>query len=68
MTLVDNFFDTPIAAGISALALLTIGLLLKKDQGRRWVLSLSLLLYIRYMVWRALYTIPTDDLSSLVIG
>ncbi len=68
MTLIDNFFDTPIAAGISALALLTIGLLLKKDQGRRWVLTLSLLLYIRYMVWRALYTIPTDDMSSLVIG
>jgi cellulose synthase (UDP-forming) len=68
MSLIDNFFDTPIAAGISALALLTIGLLLKKDQGRRWVLSLSLLLYIRYMVWRALYTIPTDDVNSLVIG
>lgn len=68
MTLIDNFFDTPIAAGISALALLAIGLLLKKDQGRRWVLSLSLLLYIRYMVWRALYTIPTDDVSSLVVG
>ena len=68
MTLIDNFFDTPIAAGVSALVLLAIGLLIRKDQGRRWVLSLSLLLYVRYMVWRALYTIPTDDVNSMIVG
>jgi cellulose synthase (UDP-forming) len=68
MTLVDSFFDTPAAAGVSALVLLAIGLLLKKERGRRWILCLSLLLYIRYMVWRVLYTIPSDDLSSLMIG
>ena len=68
MTLFDIFFDTPVAVGVSALVLLVIGLLLKKEQGRRWVLSLSLLLYIRYMVWRALYTLPTEDTSSMVIG
>ena len=68
MTLFDTFFDTPVAAGVSALVLLAIGLLLKKEQGRRWVLSLSLLLYIRYMVWRVLYTLPTEDTSSMVVG
>jgi cellulose synthase (UDP-forming) len=68
MEFIDKFFDIPIAAGVSALVLLTIGLLLKNEQGRRWVLSLSLLLYIRYMVWRALYTIPTDDVSSMLVG
>ncbi len=68
MTLVDTFFDTPFAAGISALVLLAIGLLLKQDRGRRWILCLSLLLYIRYMVWRAFYTIPTDDVSSMIVG
>lgn len=68
MEFIDILFDTPIAAGVSALVLLTIGLLLKKDRGRRWVLSLSLLLYIRYMVWRALYTLPTEDVSSMIVG
>ncbi len=66
--LVDTFFDTPVAAGVSALVLSIIGLLLKKNRGRRWVLSLSLLLYVRYMVWRALYTLPTDDVSSTTVG
>lgn len=68
MTFIDTFFDTPVAAGVSALVLLAIGLLLKQERGRRWILSLSLLLYIRYMVWRALYTIPTDDVNSMIIG
>jgi cellulose synthase (UDP-forming) len=68
MALIDQFFDTPIAAGASALILFVIGLLLKKEQGRRWVLALSLFLYVRYMVWRALYTIPTDDVSSMIVG
>ena len=68
MTLIDTFFDTPVGAGVSALVLLVIGLLFRQERGRRWILSLSLLLYIRYMVWRALYTIPTDDVNSMIIG
>ncbi|MDK2742159.1 MAG: glycosyltransferase [Nitrospira sp. BO4] len=68
MRLVDTFFDTPVAAGVSALVLLIIGLLLKENRGRRWVLGLSLLLYVRYMVWRALYTLPTDDVNSITVG
>jgi cellulose synthase (UDP-forming) len=68
MMLVNEFFSTPIAAGISGLVLFAIGLLLKKDRGRRWVLALSLFLYVRYMVWRALYTLPTDDASSMIVG
>lgn len=68
MALFDTFFDTPAAAGVSALVLLAIGLLLKKERGRRWILSLSLLLYIRYMVWRVLYTLPTEDTSSVIVG
>ena len=68
MTLIDNFFSTPIAAGISGLVLFAIGLLLKKERGQRWVLGLSLFLYVRYMVWRLLYTLPADDLSSMLVG
>lgn len=68
MTLIDEFFSTPIAAGVSGLVLFVIGLLLKKDQGRRWILALSLFLYVRYMVWRALYTLPIEDMSSMIMG
>lgn len=68
MTYVNTFFSTPIAFGISGLLLFVIGLLLKQDKGRRWVLALSLFLYARYMLWRLLYTIPTDEPASLTIG
>lgn len=68
MTLINEFFNTPIAAGVSAVALLLISLLMRSDRNRRWVLLLSLFLYARYMVWRALYTLPTDDISSMAVG
>jgi cellulose synthase (UDP-forming) len=68
MTLINELFSTPIAAGVSAVALLLIALLMRSDRNRRWVLLLSLFLYARYMVWRALYTLPTDDLSSMAVG
>jgi len=68
MTQIDDFFGTPIAAGISGLVLLLIGLLLKKNHGRRWVLALSLFLYARYMVWRLIYTLPSDSSYSISLG
>ncbi len=64
----DSFFSTPIAFGISGLVLAMIGLLLTRPRQQRWVLALSLFLYLRYLVWRLLYTIPTDDLASLTVG
>lgn len=68
MSLIDDFFSMPVAAGISGLSLFAIGLLLKKGRGRRWVLGLSLFLYARYMLWRLFYTLPTADLSSMAVG
>jgi cellulose synthase (UDP-forming) len=68
MTVLNTFFSTPIAFGISGLALFVIGLLIKQNRGRKLMLTLSLFLYARYMVWRLLYTIPTDDLASMALG
>ena len=68
MAFFDTFFSAPVAFGISGLVLFAIGLLIKQNRGRRWVLTLSLFLYARYMVWRLLYTIPTDDVASMVVG
>jgi cellulose synthase (UDP-forming) len=67
MQLVE-FFNTPVATAVSAFVLLAIALLMRSDRNRRWVLLLSLFLYTRYMVWRALYTLPTDDMSSMAVG
>ena len=68
MTVLNIFFSTPIAFGLSGLALFVIGLLIKQNRGRKLMLTLSLFLYARYMVWRLLYTIPTDDLASMALG
>lgn len=68
MPLMDDFFSTPVAAGMSGLVLVAIALLLKQGRGRRWLLGLSLFLYARYMIWRLLYTLPTDDLGTMVVG
>jgi cellulose synthase (UDP-forming) len=68
MTVLNTFFDTPIAFGISGLALFVIGLLIKQNQGRKLMLTVSLFLYARYMLWRLLYTIPTDDVAAMALG
>jgi cellulose synthase (UDP-forming) len=68
MTVLNIFFSAPIAFGLSGLALFVIGILIKQNRGRKLMLTLSLFLYARYMVWRLLYTIPTDDLASMALG
>jgi cellulose synthase (UDP-forming) len=68
MTILDTFFSTPIAFGISGVALFLIGLLIKKKRGRRLLLTISLFLYARYMLWRLLYTIPTDEVATMALG
>jgi cellulose synthase (UDP-forming) len=68
MTVLNAFFSTPIAFGLSGLALFAIGFLIRQNRSRKLMLTLSLFLYARYMVWRLLYTIPTDDLASMALG
>ena len=47
MTVLNTFFSTPIAFGLSGLALFVIGLLIKQNRGRKLMLTLSLFLYAR---------------------
>lgn len=68
MTVLNAFFDTPMAFGISGLALFMIGLLIKQNRGRKLVLTVSLFLYVRYILWRLIYTIPTDDVATMALG
>lgn len=68
MTVLNTFFSTPIDFGISGLALFVIGLLIKQNRGQKLMLTVSLFLSARYMLWRLFYTIPTDDTASMVLG
>jgi hypothetical protein len=45
-----------------------IGLLIKQNRGQKLMLTVSLFLSARYMLWRLFYTIPTDDTASMVLG
>lgn len=53
---------------VTAAILWTIGICYWQQQARRLILTLTLLLYARYMVWRLMYTINTDDWGTLVLG
>lgn len=68
MTLMQYVTSAPIACDVSALTLFLTALLVRREGRRRWLLALSLLLCVRYMVWRVVYTISTDDVPNLLIG
>jgi cellulose synthase (UDP-forming) len=68
MDIIEYITNHPIACGVSAVILLAIALLLRQPNHRRWVLGLCFVLYLRYIVWRLLYTIPTHDMPSLILG
>jgi len=68
MSWIDQFYSTPIAVPISILALLFIGILGLKGKGRQAMLGLTLFLYVRYLLWRGLYTLNTDDLAGTLIS
>lgn len=39
-----------------------------RKQGRQIIMALTLFLYARYLVWRGLYTLNTDDWPGLLIS
>ncbi|MDX2250768.1 MAG: glycosyltransferase [Nitrospira sp.] len=68
MEWLDQFYSGPISLSICLGLLLIIALLSNAVRFRRVVLALSVLLYIRYMIWRGVYTLPTETLAMVVIG
>lgn len=68
MDWLDRFYSLPVAIPLSLGTLLVIGLLVRHNVGRQVILGLSLFLYLRYMVWRGLYTISDDTLATMVVG
>ena len=64
----DAFYD-PTFSLIGSLALLGTAVFLGwRGVGRRLALVVSLVLYVRYMLWRALYTLNTDDALTVAVS
>ncbi|MBH0203539.1 MAG: glycosyltransferase [Nitrospira sp.] len=68
MNWMHDFYDASVAIPLSLIVLAAISLLSWRKQGRQIILVLTLLLYTRYLVWRGLYTLNTDDWSSLLVS
>ena len=68
MEWLDQFYSGPISLSICLGLLVIIAVLSNSVGSRRVVLALSVLLYIRYMIWRGVYTLPTDILAMVVVG
>lgn len=68
MPFVEFFYSAPVALSFSAIAILLIGFLCWKGKGRQIVLGLGLFLYLRYLVWRGLFTLNLDDALSIFLS
>ncbi|HXF94364.1 MAG TPA: glycosyltransferase [Nitrospiraceae bacterium] len=64
--LFDTLYSSPLSSAVTVIALSIILPLSRSGNGRQAILLLSLLLYVRYMVWRGLYTLSTTDIASTV--
>ncbi len=62
----DTLYSSPLSTTVTVVALSAIVALSRLGNGRRAILLFSLLLYVRYMVWRGFYTLNTADLASTV--
>ena len=60
MDWLGQVYGSSLAVPISLAVLATISLLSWKKKGRQIILALTLLLYVRYVVWRGLYTLNTE--------
>jgi len=67
MSWIDQFYDNSVAGPISLLALGVISVLSWRRKGRQAMLALTLFLYARYLMWRGLYTLNTDDWTAILI-
>jgi len=68
MTWLNQFYASPVATPLSLLILAVITVLSWKKRGHQVILALTLFLYARYLLWRGLYTLNTDDWASLLVS
>ena len=68
MTWFNHFYSSSVAVPLSLVVLAAISLLSWKKRGHQIILALTLFLYARYLLWRGLYTLNTDDWASLLVS
>ncbi len=68
MDWLNHIYSVPFSLSICLGTLLVVSLLSRYPRSRQFLLGLSALLYLRYMVWRGVYTLPTETLASVVVG
>ena len=68
MNWLNPIYHSSWAVPLSIFALAAISLLSWRKKGRQIILTLTLLMYVRYLVWRGVYTLNTDDWAGLAIS
>src|SRR5713101_3793447 len=68
MTWFNHFYSSSVAVPLSLVVLAAISLLSWEKRGHQVILALTLFLYARYLLWRGLYTLNTDDWASLLVS
>src|SRR5690349_1196230 len=68
MDWLNHVYSSSVAIPVSLVVLAAISLLSWRKKGRQIILALTLLLYVRYLVWRGLYTLNTNDWAGLLIS
>jgi cellulose synthase (UDP-forming) len=68
MDWLNEFYSAPVAVPLSLACLAIVSLLSWRKQGRQVILALTLFLYVRYLLWRGIYTLNTADWSGLCIS
>jgi len=68
MTWFNHFYSSSVAVPLSLVVLAAISLLSWKKRGHQIILALTLFLYVRYLLWRGLYTLNTGDWASLLVS
>jgi len=68
MTWLNQFYSDTVAIPVSLILLGIVAILSWRKQGHRIILALTILLYVRYMLWRGVYTLNAGDWTSLLVS
>ena len=68
MTWLDHFYSSSAAIPLSLLVLAVIGLLSWRKKWHQVILVLTIFLYVRYLLWRGLYTLNTGDWTCFLVS
>ena len=68
MSWINQFYDSSVSIPLSLCLLAVISMLSWRKKGRQIILVLTLILYTRYLFWRGVYTLNTEDWTSTLVS